>query len=189
MKSTQLSDLYKYDVRDFDIEGLKNVKQTIPVVYADAEELVSRIIEYRNLIDDYHIKVLADGGQGSFKICISLIPDNYNIENENGNANEVNEYVDSELPARKRSRYCEGGVSGQKAKLTSINRLIILCKVPKNKETYGNLETLFQLTKLNNILFKFVVDLADTNGKRSANRDFDVPISILLYIAAHFEEF
>ncbi|XP_043473381.1 uncharacterized protein LOC122505669 isoform X2 [Leptopilina heterotoma] len=178
LKSTLLSDLYQHDVREFHVEGVKNTKEKRPVVFADAEAIVSKIIKLRNLIGDYHIKILADGGQGFFKMFLTLISQNYNLENENNTANEINENVDPESPTEKRCRYSGGAVTGRKAKLTSVNRLIILCLVPKIKETYENLELLFQLPKLNNIPFKFVADfklILMVNGQQTATSMFPCP--------------
>ena len=45
-----------------------------------------------------------------------------------------------------------------KPKLTSVNRLIMLYVVPQIKETYNNVDLLFQFSKINNISFKFVSD-------------------------------
>lgn len=58
----------------------------------------------------------------------------------------------------KRTLYSEGGTLSKKAKLTSVNRLILLCVVSQSKESNDNMKLLFDFTKINNIPFKFVSD-------------------------------
>ena len=42
-----------------------------PVVWADAEKLIETVLDKRYFVGDYLVKVMADGGQGFFKICLS----------------------------------------------------------------------------------------------------------------------
>ena len=91
---------------------------------------------------------MADGGQGFFKVCMSVIPEN-SIE-RNDDCEE-----DYEPPNKKRatSIYRDGGGLSKELKVTSVKRLIMLCIVPNIKETYGNIAILFDLIKLNNVFF------------------------------------
>lgn len=73
---------------------------------------------------------MTDGGQGFFKISMTILPENYTAETEINKAS-----------------------ISKKAKLTSVNRLILLCVVPEIKETYENMDLLVKLTNLNNIPF------------------------------------
>lgn len=163
-KSKVLEDLYKIGEFDFDVEK-SMLKQKRTVVYADAEELLESIVEKRQVIGHYQVKIMADGGQDFFKICMSILPQF--VDEENG-----------KLPFKKRKLYSDGGSVGQKAVETSVNRLIILCIVPNVKETYSNIELLFKLIKINNISFKFVSDfkiLLIVNGQQTATSTCPCP--------------
>lgn len=69
-------------------------------------------------------------------------------------------------------------VIGKKAKLTSVNRLLILCIVPNIKETYDNIKTLFGLININKTSFKFVLDfkiMLIVNGQQTATAMYPCP--------------
>lgn len=71
----------------------------------------------------------------------------------------------------------------KKRKLSSVYRLILLCIVPQIKETYKNVKLLFELTKINNIPFKFVADfklLLIVNGQQTATSTFPCPYCDIL---------
>lgn len=91
---------------------------------------------------------MADGGQGFLKISISI-----------STLEDKKEGDDSGKYRRKYvSYYATGGSVANERKMTSVYKLILLCIVPDIKETYGNFKTLVELTKLNEIPFKFVLD-------------------------------
>lgn len=72
---------------------------------------------------------MADGGQGFFKVCMTILPEYY-VRDSN---------VSEDVTSGKR----------QKAdKLTSVHKLIMLCIVPQIKETYENIKKLFDLIDL-----------------------------------------
>lgn len=101
---------------EFDIEK-SNLKQMRHVVYANAEELVNAVVDKRNLIVFYQIKIMADGGQGFFKICFSILPESMMT---------FDEFCDSEKeeePATKRKRLLYLKDDPQKAKVTSVKRV------------------------------------------------------------------
>ena len=126
---------------------------------ADAEELLERIIEKRNLNGEICIKVMADGGQGSFKIGLSVFSEN-EFDSDEDNQKLI-----------KKNLYSTGGVVNKEMALTSVYKLILLCVVPGMKETYSNIQTLFELTKINNIPFKFAADfkvILMVNGLQTA---------------------
>lgn len=157
-----LEDIYKEEVLEFDVKNCV-IKKKRPVIYADAEELLDCIITKRNFIGNVNVKVMADGGQGFFKISMSVLPDDNEIQENN---------------LKRRHLYSEGGTTGQKGMLTSVNRLIMLCTVPQIEETYDNVKILFDLTKLNNIPFKFASDfklLLIVNGQQTASASFPCP--------------
>ena len=187
-KSKILSDVYKHEVHYFDCESSSNKekeKLLRPVVYADAEELLDAIIEHRKIEGNVLVKVLADGGQGSFKISLTILPENYSPNSDNTCSsdtydNENNQITDDESIGlnSKRKLYSEGGSVSKKGKLTSVNRLILLCVVPNIKETHENVKLLFELTKINNIPFKFVSDfkfLLVVNGQQTTSATFPCP--------------
>lgn len=61
--SNALENIYKEGIDEFDT---KNGKEKMPVVWADAEELLEAVIEKRNLVGYVDVKLMADGGQGFF---------------------------------------------------------------------------------------------------------------------------
>ena len=103
------------------------------------------------------IKVMADGGQGSLKICLTILPENYDPKLDRAPRDEDMEDLDAP-PVKKRSTYASGG-SVNSGKLTDVRKLLMLCIVPDVPETHSNMEILFNLTKINNISFTFVADL------------------------------
>lgn len=168
-KSNRLDSCYKSDFLLFDIEK-KKIKEKRPVIWADAETLVETVIEERNLIGGYTIKVMADGGQGFLKICFSILDDQL-IEESSDSID------DSGIPA-KRKLYSEGGSTTHLAKATSVKRLYMLCIVPEVKETYENFDLLFTLTNINKISFKFVSDfkvMLIVNGQQTATAKYPCP--------------
>lgn len=142
-KSRILSDVYKHEVHYFDCESCSNKekeKLLRPVVYADAKELLDAIIEHRKIEGNVLVKVLADGGQGSFKISLTILPENYSPNSDNTCSSDTyddenNQITDDESIGlnSKRKLYSEGGSVSKKGKLTSVNRLILLCVVTNIK--------------------------------------------------------
>lgn len=167
IKDKALSDFYFDSEFEFDTPGSKGPREKRPCIWADAQELVEAVVDERKLVGSYTVKVMADGGQGFFKVCFSLLPD-----------------TDSDLdvpddtlgePETKKPKMEHVGT---KAKLTSVKRTIILCIVPDIKETYYNLHFLFNLININRISFRFVSDfkvLLIINGQQTATSSFPCP--------------
>lgn len=152
-----LAEFYKFDVQDFDIEK-KEVQEKRPVVWCNSEEILDEIIQRRNSVGNFIIKVMADGGKGFFKVCMCIILEYYvshqNLDDEN---------------AEKRLK---------PDKMTSVHKLIMLCIVPNIKESYDNVKKLFELIKINDIPFKFVADfklLLIINRQQTARATFPCP--------------
>lgn len=167
--------VYQVDLFDFDTDGNGSMEEKRPVVWADAEKLVEFVIEKRNSIGNVNLKLMADGGKGFFKISLSIFLDSCKSE---PNYESKNSDFESDLKSSKRNLYSDGGTTGRKSLLTSVNRLIMLCVVPQIKETYSNIELLFKLTNINNIPFKFVSDfkvLLIVNGQQTATASFPCP--------------
>lgn len=129
--SKKLQDLYKEGIFEFDTEK-STQKAERAVVWADASELLETIFIQRNIIGNYLVKVMADGGQGFCKISMTVLPENYS-ELEFTTSHDSDTY----LQPKRRKLYSEGGSVANKGKLTSVNRLIMLCSVPNIKETYA----------------------------------------------------
>lgn len=160
-----LKDVYKVGSHVFDVEGV-DTKKNRPIVYADCEELLEAVVDYRNLIGDYYIKIMADSGQGFFKISMSLFTKN----EDEGDA-------DTSSPT-KRAKYSEGGRIGKNSSLTSVYKIIIICIVPKIKESYDNLLYVCNLINLNKLPFKFASDLKlllTVNGQQTASSMYPCP--------------
>lgn len=178
-----LNKIYKVEKFELEVEKEKKDKEIVkdksfvpkatrPVVYADATELLETIIRERGIVGNYLVKVMADSGQGFFKISMCVLPEDY-LKSE---SEDFEETIDEAVS--KRARYKDGGTSCKKAQLTSVKRLILLCVVPKIKESYFNLSLLFDLTQLNKIPFKFVSDfklLLTVNGQQTATASFPCP--------------
>lgn len=161
-KSNILEIFYKDAIYEFDVTGSEK-RQKRPVVWADAEELLQFIVEERRIQNNFVVKAMIDGGQNFFKISLSIMTKNDLPQEEE----EV-----------KRSLYSEGGSTAKKAKLTSVQRLILLCIVPDVKETYTNIQLLFNLTNINKIPFKLVCDfkvLLIINGQQTASSMYPCP--------------
>lgn len=124
---------------------------------------------------------MADGGQNFFKISLCILPDDYSPKNgENSMQEDESDPEDSVTfnNSNKRMCYSEGGRLSKKGKLSSVNRLLLLCVVPGIKETHANIKLLFDLTKLNDIPFKFVADfelLLIVNGQQTATSSYPCP--------------
>lgn len=164
-RSKLLEDVYYNSMLNFDIEGSKPKEQR-PVIWANASELLDAVVEKRNIIGNVVVKIMADGGQGFFKICMTILPEGYFCD-EN-----------YEVLEKKRKLYAEGGSVGVKPKLGSVNRLLMLCTVPDIKESYDNVKLLFDLVKINDISFKFVCDfklLLIINGQQTATSSHPCP--------------
>ena len=173
-KSKLLEDLYRSSQHSFECDGGK--QELRPVVYADAQELVKAVIEERNFEGIVCIKLMADGGQGFFKISLSVFQENYSATLDRN----VNDSEGNNVPlenSKRKSKYWEGGSLGKKGKLLSVKRVLLLCIVPKIKETYSNVRFLFELTEVN-ISFKFVCDfklLLINNGQQTATAMYPCP--------------
>lgn len=165
-KSNMLEHIYKEGFYEFETSK-DGIKQR-PVVYATASELVDFVFENRNIehIEQSKIKVMADGGQDFFKISLSIsIPEDDLKENDLDKSKNV-------------STYSTGGSMANKRKLTSVFKLLLLGIVPRIKETYDNFKILVELTKLNEIPFKFVGDLKLVllvNGQQTATAFYPCP--------------
>ena len=168
-KSKLLFNIYNEKILEFDIENEKK-KEKRPVVWADAETLLETVVSKRHIIGNYVVKIMADGGQGFFKICMSVMP-----ENQVDQDNSLGE--NGEVPVKKR-KYNEGGSIGNMSKVTSVHKLIMLCAVPSIKESYDNIKVLFDLTNINNISYKFISDfklILIINGQQTATSMYPCP--------------
>lgn len=153
-----LKDFYKYDMFDFDVEK-SDIPQKRPVVWCNSEEILEEVIVKRSLVGDYVIKIMADGGQGFFKVCMTILPGNYVSDPDSA----------SDSTQAKRMKF---------DKLTSVHKLIMLGIVPQIKESYENVKKLFDLIQINDIPFKFVSDfklLLIINGQQTATATFPCP--------------
>lgn len=142
-------------------------KELRPVVWADATELVDAVVNSREIVGYYAVKLMADGGQKFFKLCFTILPEDYSEDDDDG-----------EPTSKKKKTYSEGGSVGAKAELTRVKRTIMLCIVPDIKETYDNVKILFDLTMINKISFKYVSDfkmMLLVNGMQTATATHPCP--------------
>lgn len=176
--------LYHAETHEFVCDDSGTLK-TRPVVYGNAEKIVDFVKNERKITGDIKIKVMADGGQGFLKICLSIyseedLPQNDIVESELDflGDNHCFDTSNNHLNKGKRIPYADGGSMAKKAKVSSVKRVILLCIVPDIKKTYENMELLFDLIKLNNISFKFIADfklLLTINGQQTASATYPCP--------------
>lgn len=172
-KSKILKDVYKLETLEFECKGKKKCKR--PVVFADAEELLDAVVVERKFEGDVLVKVMADGGQGFFKISMSIFPENYSANPESKTCDSDDE---SPINDKKRTLYSQGGTLAKRARLLSVKRVVILGIVPDISETYENVKLLFDKIRINNISFKFVSDfklLLIINGQQTASAMYPCP--------------
>ncbi len=119
---------------------------------------------------------MADGGQGFLKICGIFMPENYNPDLNRVVTSDEDETIQE--PVKKRTLYKDGGTAAKTAKITGVNKMIMLCTVPEVAETYENMKILFDLIKINSIPFKFISDfklMLIVNGMQTASSTWPSP--------------
>ena len=124
-------------------------KEKRPVFYGNATAVMNAVCDARNITGPCFVKVMADSGQGSFKISV--------IIKEHDNAEE-----DDDTPESTRSTYAEGGSFGQGLLHTGVKKTIMLVNVPDIKESWSNCKLLWDLAKINDIPYIFVGDFKIT---------------------------
>ena len=179
-----LADVYKKEVIQFENKEGKPLLR--PVVWADATELLDVVCTKREFFGRPTVKVMADGGQGFLKICVSVLPEGYDPNLDRAPTDEeLAETEDDEDPnprTSKRSKYSEGGTV-KKGKLTGVRKLIMVCIVPDVPETHTNMTILFKLTQLNLVSFLFVADfklLLIVYGLQTATAKYPCPYCLIL---------
>ena len=75
-----LDDIYQLTWIELDVGGGKAEKR--PVFYGDAEEVVEKVCTMMGDNGRTWVKVLADSDQGSFKISLVILPEEYEPEDE-----------------------------------------------------------------------------------------------------------
>ena len=155
-KSNFLSDDFSIKEEEFDGPGDTGKVQR-PVIYADSERLIDKIITERQYTGTPRIIIMVDGGGEFFKVCATILPENYDWKTgrETVNDSEYDEQEGEQM--RGRSTYAEGG-STKKGKPSGVKRVILLAVVPDIKETYSNVSLIFELINLNRLHFKIVAD-------------------------------
>ena len=151
-KSNTLADEFHVKELLFDGPGQAG-KVTRPVIYADCQSLIDKVITEREYVGNPKIIVMADGGGQFFKVCATVLPEHYDWET----GRQTEPEADDCLGKRSRSTYAQGG-SLRKGKLSGVKRVILLAVVPEIKETHANVSLIFDLIGLNKISFKIVSD-------------------------------
>ena len=119
-RGQSLSDMYHILYQNFEGDDL-DVKR--PVVWA------ASVTDARKIDSTSFVKVMADGGKGFLRICITVLPENYDpdLDCAPNSETDIEKLTDimTELssPVKKRSLYKDGGGIGQ-YKLTSVKRVI-----------------------------------------------------------------
>ena len=85
-----------------------------------------------NFEGNVSVKHLADGGQGFFKIIMSIFSEDYIPNSKKETFDSNSEFIVNEN--NKRTLYSEGGTVSKKACLLGVRRSLILCIVPKSRK-------------------------------------------------------
>ena len=109
-KINLLADYYKSGTYKFEVEKIA-VKEDRAVIWANAQELLEAVLEERNVIGNYSVKLMADGGQGFFKVSMLIFFENDHSGSFNSCKNFENEQE------TRRSLYRNGGIAGKAKKL------------------------------------------------------------------------
>lgn len=64
------------------------------------------VIQERHIIGNVQIKVMADGGQGFFKMCMTVLPENY-VPELDCRVNNPDSEIDLNLLTMKRTLYSD----------------------------------------------------------------------------------
>ena len=152
-KSTHLKDLYHLTYVNLTIDKNKT-SELRPVVYANSKELVEKVCVEREYDGNPNVIITIDGGGGFFKVCATILPNDYNWNDDTDNSETG---LDEIKPKPFRSTYTEGGTL-KEGKLTGVKRLVVLALVPEIFESNSNFKVIFDLIKLNDIEFKIVSD-------------------------------
>lgn len=142
-------------------------KENRPVFYGNATAILDKVCEERGIAGPCFIKVLADSGQGSFKV--SMIVTKHEID-DNDDDLDTNEST--------RSTYAEGGSFAKQFLDTGVKKLIMLANVPDVKESWSNCKLIWDLAKINDIPYIFASDykLSLTMlGKQTAVSSYPCP--------------
>jgi hypothetical protein len=152
-----MEDLYQVDWVDLETGNGKVEKR--PVFYGNATKILDYVCEKRQITGPCFIKLLADSGQGSFKVSLIILPQCYNAEHD---TEYEKDDEDLSPPAENsefsRTMYAQGGSYRNELMLSGVKRSIMLINVPDIKETWQNCKTLWDLAKINDIPYLFVGD-------------------------------
>ena len=150
-RGKQLEDLYHVENLQFtDSKGNTSCRY---LVYANSEDLLTRVCKLRDLKGHVFAKVMIDGGKGFLKVSLSVLPYDYNPISEEVFNNDSDESDDSNITQENKL------VTNSKSnKITSVKKLVLLAIVPDIDESHSNLETIIKKTELNKISFILAVD-------------------------------
>lgn len=173
-KSTHLKDLYQLQYENLEVDRSGTSKQR-PIVYANAKNIVERVCAERDYESTPNVIITIDGGGGFFKVCASILPQDYNWDN----VPETNRFSgeNPQPTTSTRSSYVEGGTMKQ-GKLSGVKRLITLALVPDIIESNRNFRLIFDLIKLNDINYRIVSDykaMLITLGLQTSRSSFPCP--------------
>lgn len=137
-----LKDYFYVEKHNFITEtksGLPTTFTDMWCVWAPIVPLIVIIFDLRENTDksDYLIKVMADTGKGTTKVCFSIIP--------------FNECTST----KKRTKYVDGGILAKRSLDSGINKCIICFCVPEIKEVNWNFKKIFELINMDQLLSEF----------------------------------
>ena len=94
-REKQLEELYHVENLQFtDSKGNTSCRY---LVYANSEDLLTRVCELRDLKGHVFAKVMIDGGKGFLKVSLSVLPYDYNPISEEVFNNDSDESDDSNI--------------------------------------------------------------------------------------------
>ena len=137
-----LDDLYihkkKHNFITATFSGIPSKYEDRWSVFAPIVPLIQRINEHRKIQihqSDFLTKIMCDSGQGKAKVCLCIIPLNI-----------------GDVEKKERHTYKEGGILAKGSQCSGINKCIMCFCAPEIKEHYWNMEKIFDLIKLDDVL-------------------------------------
>ena len=116
-----LFDLYKFEQLSFKDSNDNLINRCL--VFANAEEILDRICDFRGYEYPGLVKVTIDGGQGFLKVSLSVLPPGYDPLTDSVPKEDSDDSIEEAENAQSKVNHSPF----MKGKLTGVNRLVIFC--------------------------------------------------------------
>ena len=109
------------------------------MVYANSEDLLTRVCELRDLKGHVFAEVMIDSGKGFLKVSLSVLPYDYNPTSEEVFSNDSDESDYSNITQEN-----ELLTKSKSNKVTNMEKIVLLAILPDIDESHSNLETIIK---------------------------------------------